>query len=307
MTNSISSEDPPNKKAEKNIAAMYKASLDAEKQRELEDSYRAGQLMLWPPERRGVPNAFARCAIFGVANKKTKRQVFLANSPKINDILGGGHIAFWGEEVRQDDLTVWLQLIQLFKEAKSEWVSFTPYSFLKSIRWSPTTHAYKRLLSIIRRLAGANVEVFSKLHGRGINTRLLQNYDFSTDEKSEWRIRLYDKKDQLLFLFEQNLSHLEWNQRSELPEGVATWLHAYYSTHKTPYALKILTLALGAGLKVIDPLDDALPEPKRIAIQKTRLRECKRLIKNALEELVRVGFLKSFNISKTGLVTVFVA
>lgn len=287
------------------MGAKARTTMDLVKHGELQDKHQSGQLMFWPPEHRALPNEFARCSIFSVENKNAPRKIFMASKPHNIPIMGGGgYIAFWGEKLRQDDLTVWLQLMHLFKEAKAEWISFTPYSFLKSIDWEPNTRAYQRLHSIIRRLAGANIEVYSKTRGRGLNTRLLQNYEFSSVENSNWRVRLYDEKDQLLFMFENNFSRLHWEQRKSLPEGLATWLHTFFSTHKEPYALRVVTIAEGAGLKLVDELDAELDEAARTAIQKKRLRECKRLIDRALEELVKVGFLQSYEITKTGLVKV---
>ena len=71
---------------------------------------------------------------------------------------------------------------------------------------------------------------------------------------------------------------LEWQQRLALPDGLATWLHGYYASHKKPYPIKLGTIHEGAGLTI-----------KR----KDHLREQTEI---ALEALKRVGFLKSWRI-----------
>jgi hypothetical protein len=67
-----------------------------------------------------------------------------------------------------------------------------------------------------------------------------------------------------------------WQQRLALPDGLATWLHGYYASHKEPYPIKLETIHEGAGLTI-----------KR----KDHLREQTEI---ALEALKRVGFLKSW-------------
>lgn len=69
-----------------------------------------------------------------------------------------------------------------------------------------------------------------------------------------------------------------WQQRLALPEGLATWLHGYYASHKEPYPIKLETIREGAGLTV-----------KR----KDHLKEQTEIV---LEALKRVGFLKSWKI-----------
>ena len=73
-------------------------------------------------------------------------------------------------------------------------------------------------------------------------------------------------------------TQVEWAQRLALPVGIATWLHGYYASHKEPYPVKIETLAKGAGI---------------LTEKNFKIRQ---LIKSGLDNLVDVGFLKSWEI-----------
>ena len=66
------------------------------------------QLPLWPDAVRRLPNELLRSALFNARNRKQPRAYL-----KKTDIavLFEGRITYQGEELRQDDETVWLQLI----------------------------------------------------------------------------------------------------------------------------------------------------------------------------------------------------
>ncbi len=81
-------------------------------------------------------------------------------------------------------------------------------------------------------------------------------------------------------------------------------MHGFFSSHREPFDHKVETLAIGAGLTLESPDDEHLDPAARIAKRKERLREAKKTIKRALESLQNMGFLKSFEITRTGLVHV---
>jgi hypothetical protein len=257
---------------------------------------------MWPQSERGIPNELVRCAVFSARNRKERREVYRANAPLVVPIIGGGEMIYSGEELRQDDETVWMQLVHLSKETRSEWVTFTPYSFLKAVGWPTNAPSYTRLLTSIRRLAGGVIEVYSSRFDKGISTRLIATFEYAKDQGTPWRVRVFNKDDQLLFLFESLYSRLDWQTRLTLPEGVCTWLHGFLSSHREPFSHKIETLALGAGLVLEVGEDAQLGEAGRTAKHKERLREAKKTIRNALENLEKAGFLASYEITRGGLV-----
>lgn len=297
-------EDRTTKKA-RALQDQQLALADVRKAEELEAKHGSGQLMMWPEDERGGPNEIFRSGLCSARNRKIPRLVYLAQNPLRTPILGGGEILYIGEEIRQDDETVWLQLVQLSKDTRSPTVSFTPHSFLKAIKWPTNSPSYARLLGSIRRLSAGTLEIYSQRHDRGVSTRLIAYYEYSKNEQKLWTVKVFDKEDKLLFLFDKMYSRIDWEMRLALPEGVATWLHAFYSTHQEPYALKIETLLRGAGIDIVAPEDSELDEKAQASRRAARLREGKKTIKRALENLVKVGFLKAYNISTTNLVTVF--
>ncbi len=279
-------------------------SARARKREELAERHAHGQLALWREDERALPNELVRCAVFSAKNRKEPRVVYRANAPLIVPIIGGGEVIYIGEELRQDDETVWMQLVHLAKEARSEIVSFTPYSFLKAVKWPIKGTSYTRLLTSIRRLATAGLEVYSSRFDKGVSTKLIAKYEYSKGADAPWKVQVFNKDDELLFLFDKLYSRLDWETRLALPEGVTTWLHGFFSSHREPFDHKIETLAIGAGLSVESEEDALLDEAARIAKRKTRLREIKRIITKALEALQASGFLDSFEITRSGLVRV---
>lgn len=271
---------------------------------ELVKRLEAGQLCLWSKEERGIPNELARCAIFSAKNHKEKRDVYKASAPLEVPIPGGGKVLYFGEELRQDDETVWMQLVHLAKEERSEWISFVPHAFIKSIHWPVKKDSYIRLLNSIRRLSGGGIEVYSKRFNRGLKTQLIYTYEYSSGELTPWRVKVFDRDDGLLFLFDKLYSRQDWKMRLALPVGIATWLLGYFSSHKEPYDIKIETLAIYSSLKLRDLTDDVLDERARMAKHKERLRYAKKIIVRGLQALKEEGFFLDFQVSRNNLVSV---
>jgi hypothetical protein len=304
--------------ADKDVAAQVKAAQANRQKHKLAEQAEAtkverealakrhaeGQLALWPEAERGVPNELVRSAVFSAKNRNERREIYRASAPLILPVIGGGEIVYIGEELRQDDETVWMQLVHLAKESRSEWVSFTPHSFLKAINWPIKGPSYTRLLTSIRRLKTSGLEVYSGRFDKGMSTALIANYEYSRKEGTAWKVHVFNKNDQLFFLFDKLYSRLDWQTRLALPEGVATWLHGFFSSHREPYDHKIETLAHGAGLKIDMVEDQELPEAQRTAKRKERLREARKAIVKALKALKNAGFLADFLITRKGVVTV---
>ena len=258
----------------------------------------AGQLAFWPESERGIPNAVARCALFSTRNHREPRLNYPAKRPAIISVYGGGEMRYFGEELRQDDCTVWLQLIHLAKDSGSEWVSFTRHSFLKAIGWPVSSTGYARLDTTIRRLLGGIIEGYSGHLDLARPIRMVADYEIpEKDMNTPVRVRVYDPDSDLLFLFERLYSRLEWDVRLGLSVGIAQWLHTFYCTHMEPHALRLVTLADAAEIETVVEGGDKEQ-------QKQRMRDVKKLFKSALTELVEIGFLTSFQITKDNLVYV---
>lgn len=235
------------------------------------------QLPLWAEALRCLPNELLRSALFNAKNRKQPR-AFL----KKQDIavLFEGRMTYQGEELRQDDETVWLQLIHLAKEQPlGSVVEFTPYSFCKAIGWSICKGSYERLRECLDRMQSTALAVYSKRLKRGVSLSMLPAFEWQDDHKNTLKKYRVQVAPQLVELFgDVQYTQVEWAQRLALPVGIATWLHGYYASHRDPYPVKLNTLKKGAGITTERP---------------AKVRE---LIEKALAELVNVGFLESWEI-----------
>ncbi|NCN70795.1 MAG: TrfA family protein [Rhodoferax sp.] len=243
------------------------------------------QFPLWPDVMRSLPNEILRSALFNARNRSNPR-VMMKNEPIA--IIGDGRITYRGEELRQDDETVWLQLVHLARHhVAGQLVEFTAYSFCKEISWPIGKRSYDRLKESFRRMQATGLDVYSKRLDRGVSLSMIPFFEYVDSETQKslprWRVRIAPE---LVDLFgNDHYTRIEWEQRLQLPDGLATWLHGYLASHRIPHPIKIDTIALGSGMNTVE---------------KTELR---RLIKRALTNLVDCGFLLSFEIARD-LVTV---
>ena len=235
------------------------------------------QLPLWPDAVRRLPNELLRSALFNARNRNQPR----AYLKKIDvAVLFEGRITYQGEELRQDDETVWLQLIHLAREQPlGHVVEFTPHSFCKAIGWTICKGSYDRLRECLYRMQSTALAVYSNRLKRGVSLSMLPAFEWQDEHKQTLKNYRVQVAPQLVELFgDVHYTQLEWTQRLALPVGISTWLHGYYASHREPYPVKLETIKKGAGITTERP---------------AKVRE---LIEKALTELVNVGFLKSWEI-----------
>lgn len=233
----------------------------------------ANHLPLWSEEKRAAPNEIVRSALFNARNKNLKREYL----KKVEiAIIGDGSIKYTGEELRQDDETVWLQILHLAREYPLEdIIEFSAYSMLKSLGWPTTVFYYKKLEDSLNRMSATNLVIESERLGKACGVSIIRKYEKS-DNGNFWRVWI---EKEMKCLFDGNFYTItEWKQRLKLPVGIATWLHAYLASHKRPFAIKIDTIIVAAGLTVKQKFHATA------------------LIKTGLNELVKVGFLKKYKI-----------
>jgi hypothetical protein len=273
--------------------AAQEANLDAA----IAESAAIQQLSLpfWPPHFRALPNEIFRSALFNARNKSRTREHMKEREIYV---IGDGRITYTGEELRQDDETVWLQLIQLAKsQPLGETVRFTARSFLLAIGWAVKSESYGRLRDCLTRMQATSLQVVVKRLD-GDNKKGEENGKaISMIPSFEWRdphtrapLRQYTVQlaPQLVDLYggKGYFTRVEWTRRLDLPSGLATWLHGYFASHEQPFPIKLATIKAGAGLTTSTP---------------KHLRE---LVKTALDELKRVRFLEDWSLGLDDLVKV---
>lgn len=235
------------------------------------------QLPLWTDERRGIPNELVRSALFSVQNHRTARG-FRQQSTIC--VIGDGRILYTGQELRQDDEDVWLQLMHLCRlQPLGEWVEFTAYSMLKALGWGVSTRDYARLRTCIDRLSATNLTVVSKRIESGIGLSLVRKFqwrdELANTALSHWRVWI---EPEMKTLFgDVHYTELEWRQRQQLGP-LAKWLHSYYGSHAQPFPVKVETLYAGCGSTM------------------RGMRNFRVTLKTALDDLVSVGFLRGWRL-----------
>jgi hypothetical protein len=245
---------------------------------------RASAMPAWPETLRCVPNEILRSALFNARNRNVER-VYLQQQEIA--VLFNGRITFTGWELRQDDETVWLQLIHLARQVSpSAPVEFTPKRFCEAVRWSVCEKSYVRLRDCLTRMQANSLGVYSDRLSAGVSLSMIPKFEWQDMAQKSLRKYRVQVAPELVALFDGgHFSRLEWQQRLALPVGIATWLHGYFSTHKEPFPVKLATIQAGCGISVESP---------------KKLRD---LVAEALSELVKVGFLESFEFAN-GLVCV---
>lgn len=234
-------------------------------------------LPLWQQSYRALPNAIARSALFNTANLRSGGDREYCNAVEVA-ATKGILITYTGEELRQDDEDVFLQVLHLAKEQKlGEDISFTANSMIVSLEWIRSGESFRRLHQCMRRMKATAIEltVETPTGGKvGFSGSLLSSFQWREDETDdpsrEWKVSL---EKNIVKLFDPTAySLIHWNTRLSL-SPLARWLHSYYSTHKEPFPVKVNTLH------------------KLTASKAKELRTFRAKLKLALTTLVEKGFL----------------
>jgi len=251
------------------------------------------QLPIWPQDLRGLPNAFARSALFTVANmRKGERKNMKRHAIAT---LKGIEISYTGEELRQDDEDVFLQILHIARNQElGTAVRFTAYSMISELGWTRNSSSYRRLVDCLDRMKASSIAVtVSGQNGvrENYTGSLIRSFRWKEEGASgtpmrEWEILL---EREIISLFNpHSYSRLDWKMRLKLP-ALEKWLHSFYHTHSQPFPYKVETIHQLTGSEI--PLKE---------IRKFRYK-----LKKALENLVELGFFDSAMIDpRTDLVHV---
>jgi hypothetical protein len=195
------------------------------------------QLPLWFEPERGTPNSFLRSALFAAIQGKTRtylKEVILAGSRDIT-------VKYTGEQLNQEDLTVWENLVHLARKHPLGTIChFTAHSFLKMLGLHTGGDEHARLHSTIIRMVACAVEI--KHNGKWYVGSLIEDGAGNIDEPSpRYALRLNPT---LIRLYgETQWTALDWQTRSQLRrKPLAQALHGYYSSHARPVPVKLATL-----------------------------------------------------------------
>ena len=227
------------------------------------------QLPLWPEPKRGAPNAVLRGALFAAVHKDRRymdRALLAAQR--------GIAIRFTGKQLDQADLDVWEQALHLARtQALGTRCRFTEKGFLKALGRQSGKSGREWLRSVFARLAGAVVELTQD--GRTYGGTLLEFY---RDEDTGRTVLEINPK-LAPFFGPTRWTQIDWEQRQRLrAKPLALWLHGFYASHAAPHALSVEYLHKLSGS------------------QTKQVWKFKQNLTQALEEIVRVGAIKAFEI-----------
>jgi len=209
-------------------------------------------LPLWPKETRGFPNVFARSSLFNAASlRKGKRRQFKKHTVAT---LKDAQIIYSGEELRQDDEDVFLQILHIARLSElGTRVFFTANSIITELGWSRNGASYVRLSDCLERMKVTSVEVI--LHDSSANEKrcysgsLIRLFRWRQDltegsTTREWEVLL---EPEIVALFNPcSYTQLDWRLRMTLPP-LAKWLHSFYHSHAEPFPFKVETICRLAG------------------------------------------------------------
>jgi hypothetical protein len=268
---------------EKAVKGSVKKSLNELHKRTLEIQERARKneqerlesgivyLPTWREDRQGSPNSFLRSALFAAIQSKdriflNKAEVFSQQGIKIN---------YTGQQLNQEDLTVWLALVDLSKKySLGTKCKFTAHSILEHIGLEPSGSAYDKLRNSIERMTACLLTITNEKVT--FSDRIIDRFVINEDTKHyEITFGRY-----IIKLFSENgWTGLETKQRKLLSrKPLAQALYSYYSSHEQAYPV---------SLEFLSELTGSTNKQKA---------DFKRKVKTALAELVKVGFLKSWSI-----------
>jgi hypothetical protein len=244
---------------------------------EIEEKVIQAVLPLWDDEKRGVPNPFIRSGLFSVKNTETR--IFMQKMPIAS--LSNYQVTYTGQELQQDDLSVWMSLINLARnQPMSDSILFTGYSLVKDLGWRMHSESYRRAKESIERLKVTGIEISTNNKETAYSGSLIREYAWTAQDSkgnARWMIR-FESRVSSLFM-EDTTTLLEWETRKKIGTRatVAQWLHSFYSSHRDPIPLTVEKLY-------------------ELCRSGDSLSSFRRNIKNALNKLVDVEFLTHYSI-----------
>ena len=285
----VSAELPKAQNAVRNRQGVTATSMDVLKRKTAEALLRQRSIIdarmlqtilpMWDDDNRGVPNPLIRSGLFSVKN--TEKREYL---PKLHIAsLSNYDVSYTGQDLQQDDLTVWMSLINLARnQPMSDSVLFTGYQLIKDMGWRMHSDSYRRAKQSIERLKVTGIEISTNNSDSAYSGSLIREYAWTASDlkgNARWMVR-FEPTVSMLFM-EDTTTLLEWETRKSIGTRatLALFLHSFYSSHRDPIPFKVEKLY-------------------ELCRSGDSLSSFRRNIKNALNKLVDVGFLTMFTIKE---------
>jgi len=249
------------------------------------------QIPLWNDAHRPVLHDLVRSALFTCGQKEARADF------KAKPIYALEHIkiTYTGEELRQRDYDVYLQILHLSRgitvDNRQEWVEFDARALIKMLKWTQNSRSLTELRETVRRLTACALEVtrartktnMPVVYGGPLLLKYAGAQEGGFNEVTFWKVQI--NTDVAAQLKPGDYSRIDWQIRSRL-SPLEKWLHAFYSTNRAPYPMKVETIHKLCGSRMAE------------------LKSFRRAVKAALENLHEVGFLSSWVIDASDKISV---
>ena len=246
--------------------------IECERKKE-EERLETGIIYLptWREDRYGSPNSFLRSALFAAIQSKDR--VYLNKAEVFSQ--QGISISYTGQQLNQEDMTVWLALVDLMKKNPLGMeCKFTAHEILKYMGLSTGGTQYEQLEIAVCRMTACLVRIETERYIYGES--LIEGFVIDKDT-NQYRVKL---SRHLIKLFgDCDWTAIDWEQRKQLRnKPLCLKLHEYYSSHEKP---------LPVSLEFLSNITGSVNKQK--AGFKTK-------VKTAFEQLVKIGFLRSYSV-----------
>ena len=172
----------------KSIQELHKRTLEIIEcnRKKEEERLETGVIYLstWREDRRGSPNSFLRSALFAAIQGKDR-----ADFKKVELFSQQGiTITYTGEQLNQEDMTVWLALVDLMKkDPLGTECKFTAHEILKYMGLPTGGTQYEQLEIAVRRMTACLVEVETQRYIYGKS--LIEGFVIDKDT-NQYRVKL---------------------------------------------------------------------------------------------------------------------
>jgi hypothetical protein len=235
-------------------------------------------LPLWNEEVRGVPNPMIRSGLFGTRTSRQRHYFEDENVVSLSNFT----ILYTGKELQQDDLSVWMALINIAARQRiGDAIFFSGYEIVKDLGWRMHSESYDRAKESIKRLKANELKIQVRDGSSGYAGSLIREYAWKAENPeggNSWMVRF---EPMIAELFrEDSTTFITWEQRKEIgPRATLTlWLHSYYTSHRDPFPITLQKLH------------------ELCRSEQKDLRFFRRRVQNSLDRLKEIGFLEWFEI-----------
>lgn len=205
------------------------------------------QMPLWPSGKRAVPNELARSALFTCAGQREPRARAEGITPIVS--TAGFELRYTGEELRQDDLDLWLQVVDMSQGSDLvAHVEFIAVTMLTLLGWGLGEASYQRLRDTMERLNRGHIAISYEGGQESTGGAMLLKIKCRRGKEArgmKWWA-LIDRE--LVSVFRPDMTLIDWETRRQLGP-LAKWLHTFYSSHREPHPIKVATLHRLCGSK----------------------------------------------------------